>query len=241
MKKVSTLFFIIMFLFSCGKDSPVTPDPPTPAPTIISFTADPSIIAKGDSSWLEWSTRDATSCSINQGIGSVGTSGIDFVYPEETITYTLTATNSTGTKTATAKVEVRGADLQIFGTIKKTMWGYFAYPTFEGQVKNVGDNTAYNASITIYCYSDVAQTTIIDTAWDYLADGNDIRPGEKAPFEAICWDLDSHSEIKSRRIEIDWLEGDITNLSSLDIQKMQENQRRFRELEAKKSRARIRR
>ncbi len=71
------------------------------------------------------------------------------------------------------------------------------------------------------------------------ADGNDIRPGEKVTFEAICFDLDSHNEHKSTRIELDWLEGDITTLSNLQIQSIRENERRFRELEAKKAGVKI--
>jgi len=189
---------------------------------------------------LEWSTSNATSCTIDNGIGGVSSSGIDFVYPEETTTYTLTATNETGSRTATCSVEVRGADLRIEGIIRKTYTSYDS-PKFEGYVKNFGDNTAWNAGITIYCYSDVAQTTIIDTAWDYLADGNDIRPGEKVTFEAICFDLDSHNEHKSTRIEITWLEGDITTLSSFEIQSLNENQRRFQELEIKKAKAEMKR
>ena len=237
MKKLSILFlflFLAIFFTGCGKESPTTPS--TPAPTINSFTATPSIVAKGDSSMLEWSTSNATSCTIDNGIGDVYLSSLEFVYPEEMTTYTLTATNSSGTKTASCTVEVRGADLQVVGNIKKKMKSYGS-PYFEGQVKNFGDNTAWNASITIYCYGDTGQSLLIDTAWDYLADGNDIRPGERVTFEAICFDLSSHNEIKSRRIELDWLEGEITGMSKFAIQKVQENQRRQRELEAKKARA----
>jgi hypothetical protein len=109
----------------------------------------------------------------------------------------------------------------------------YGCPYFTGYAKNFGDNTAWNAGITIYCYGDAGQTTLIDTAWDYLADGNDIRPGEKVAFEAICFDLYSHDQIKSKRIEFDWLEGDISSLSSLELQKLNENKRRFQELKMK--------
>jgi hypothetical protein len=110
----------------------------------------------------------------------------------------------------------------------------YGCPVFKGVVKNVGNNTAWNAAITIYCYGDNAGTLLIDTAWDYLADGNDIRPGDKVTFEAICFDLTSHSQIKSKRIEFDWLEGDISSLSSRDLQKLHENQSRAQELRLKK-------
>jgi len=231
------MFLILGLLWfsGCSGDSPTTPET-TPAPIIEYFIADPEIVARGDSSMLDWSTENATSISIDQGIGNVSESGIEFVYPETTTTYTLTAKNNTGTVTATCRVEVRGAELKVVGTIKEKMKSY-GCPYFTGFVKNTGDNKAYNGSITIYCYGDNAQTVLIDTAWDYLADGNDIRPGEKVPFEAICFDLDSHSQIKSKRIELDWLESDIEDLSSSDIQKLYDNQRRAQELEIKKAKA----
>ena len=181
---------------------------------------------------LDWETSNATTVSIDNEVGNVSVSGIEFVYPEETTTYTLTARNTTGSATASCTVEVRGAELKIAGTIQKKYW--LDLPTFTGFVKNVGNNTAWNAAITIYCYGDNAQTRLIDTAWDYLADGNDIRPGEKVSFEAICFDLASHSQIKSKRIELDWLEGDISSLSSQELEKLHDSQRRAQELRLKK-------
>lgn len=184
------LIILILAFSMCSKDSPTSPTPtppPTPAPTISTFTASPEIIAVGDSSMLDWKTTDATSVSIDNGIGDVYESGIEFVYPDATTTYTLTARNSTGSVTASCTVEVRGAELKVVGTISKKM--LLGWPTFTGFVKNVGNNIAWNAAITIYCYGDNAQTVLIDTAWDYLANGNDIRPGEKVSFEAICFDL----------------------------------------------------
>ena len=230
------LIILILAFSTCSKDSPTSPEPtPTPAPVIDSFTAEPETIARGDSSMLDWETSNATNVSIDQGIGTVNESGIDFVYPEETTTYTLTARNSVGSVSASCTVEVKGAELKIAGTISKKYW--LDLPTFTGFVKNVGNNIAWNAAITIYCYGDNAQTLLIDTAWDYLADGNDIRPGEKVSFEAICFDLDFHSQIKSKRIELDWLEGDISSLSSRDLQKLHDNQRRAKELRLKKVKA----
>lgn len=236
---LGSIYLSLVLLTSCNKSSPTEP-PPIPAPVINYFTADEEIIAHGDSSMLDWKTTDATTVSIDNGIGEVYESGIEFVYPEETTTYTLTARNSVGSVTASCTVEVRGADLQVVGTLSKKMKSY-GCPYFTGSVKNFGDNTAYNGSITIYCYGDNAQTLLIDTAWDYLADGNDIRPGEKVTFEAICFDLTSHSQIKSRRIELDWLEGDVSSLSSTELEKLHKNQRRAQELRVKKVKAEMER
>ena len=77
----------------------------TPRPT-ATLTASPSTIAPGGSSTLSWTTSGAASISINQGVGSVASSGSRAVTPAATTTYTLTATNAGGSTTATAVVTV---------------------------------------------------------------------------------------------------------------------------------------
>jgi len=75
-----------------------------------SLSASPTEILNGSSSTLSWSTKNATSNSINNGVGSVGASGNQIVYPTSTTTYTLTASNSSNsnaTQTASATVTVR--------------------------------------------------------------------------------------------------------------------------------------
>ncbi len=76
------------------------------SPTITSFTASPSTIYRGSNSTLSWSSTNAASVSINQGIGSVAASGTRSVSPTSTTTYTITATNACGSVTATATVTV---------------------------------------------------------------------------------------------------------------------------------------
>jgi hypothetical protein len=80
--------------------------PPAPsAPSIGSFAASPSSITAGQSSTLSWSVSNATSVTIDQGIGGVtGTSKV--VTPATTTTYTLTAGNASGTVAASATVTV---------------------------------------------------------------------------------------------------------------------------------------
>ena len=98
--KLFTFSLLLFFISSCGG---VTPG--TNPPTISSFTAEPSSITEGGSSTLSWVVTDATSISINQGIGTVtGTSTT--VSPTTTTTYILTATNSAGTTTNTVSVTV---------------------------------------------------------------------------------------------------------------------------------------
>ena len=77
-------------------------------PTISYFTVSPTSINSGGSATLLWSTANADSVSIDQGIGTVSARGSLKVSPTSTTTYTLTATNTVKTVTATDKVTVRG-------------------------------------------------------------------------------------------------------------------------------------
>lgn len=88
-----------------GAAPPVTP---TGLPVINSFIASPSGISVGDSTSLSWNVSNATSIYIDNGIGSVGSSGNTIILPLVTTTYTLTASNSAGSSTATALVLVSG-------------------------------------------------------------------------------------------------------------------------------------
>lgn len=83
-------------------------------PVIDFFRVVPSIISPGDCAQLEWGKVDnATSATIDQGIGGVGTPGSQEVCPGTTTTYLLTAQNPEGTATAEATLYVSsGTDPQ---------------------------------------------------------------------------------------------------------------------------------
>jgi phospholipase C len=78
------------------------------SPPTAKLTAAPTTITVGNSATLTWSTTNATSVSIDNGIGTVAASGSTTVSPTMTTTYTLTVTGSNGTATATATVTVQG-------------------------------------------------------------------------------------------------------------------------------------
>ncbi|MEO8256963.1 MAG: hypothetical protein ABI868_06410 [Acidobacteriota bacterium] len=83
------------------------PDAPAPAPApTATLIAAPASIAAGGSATLTWVTTNASTVSINRGIGTVAASGTQVVAPTATTTYTLTATNAAGSVTATASVAV---------------------------------------------------------------------------------------------------------------------------------------
>ncbi len=76
-----------------------------PVLPVCTLTANPTSIVNGGSSVLSWTTTNASSTSINQGIGVVtGTSRS--VSPATTTTYTMTVTNPNGSATCAATVTV---------------------------------------------------------------------------------------------------------------------------------------
>ena len=82
------------------------------APRIDSFLATPGNVAPGSGSVLSWSTRAATSLTIDQGIGAVsGASGSVSVTPAASTSYRLTAANAQGSVTRDVLVAV-GATAQ---------------------------------------------------------------------------------------------------------------------------------
>jgi peptidoglycan-associated lipoprotein len=106
-----TIFALALFTVAgCKKKQAATPPPPPPPPAAPAPTAElsatPSVISAGDQVTLKWDTTGATSVSIDNGIGSVPTSGVKTVTPSETTTYNLTATGDGGTANATATVTV---------------------------------------------------------------------------------------------------------------------------------------
>ena len=71
----------------------------------VTLVATPATIGPGQTATLSWTSSNATTLSIDQGIGAVnGPSGSLSVSPAATTIYTITATNGTATATATATV-----------------------------------------------------------------------------------------------------------------------------------------
>jgi peptidoglycan-associated lipoprotein len=76
-----------------------------PAPT-VTLAATPASVNKGLCSTLSWGSTNATTVSIDQGVGVVATTGTKSVCPTVTTTYLITATGAGGTKTAAVTVIV---------------------------------------------------------------------------------------------------------------------------------------
>ncbi|MCP4687719.1 MAG: hypothetical protein GY859_06695, partial [Desulfobacterales bacterium] len=76
---------------------------PIPA---VSITALPILIAKGETSVLSWTSTNADSAVIDNGVGPVTVNGSMTVSPDESTTYTITASGPGGSATDSATVEV---------------------------------------------------------------------------------------------------------------------------------------
>ncbi len=96
--------------------------PPPPPPPSCTLSANPSTINQGDSSILHWVTSNATSISINHGVGVVTpvASGYKSVSPSSTTTYTATAVGANGTATCKTTVTVTPPPPPNFFTVKAT-------------------------------------------------------------------------------------------------------------------------
>ncbi len=96
-------------LASCPIKSPSTsippPPPPPPAPT-VTLSAEPSIVEKGKSVTLTWSSENAAELQLQPGVGRVEAKGSTMVTPMDSITYTLTANGPGGEQNATARITI---------------------------------------------------------------------------------------------------------------------------------------
>lgn len=95
---------IIITVYGRSYNVPVSVAVPLPPQTGIS--AEPESIRPEESSILSWTSTEANSATIDQGIGSVPVNGTITVSPSETITYTITATGPYGTATDSATLNV---------------------------------------------------------------------------------------------------------------------------------------
>ena len=117
-RQLATLVLLTAtFVFSSCRNPPPpppvvgpTPPPPppvaTPAPT-ITLTANPATVNAGQASTLTWQATNATSVTIDQGVGTVPTNGNRQVNPTASITYQATATGPGGkAQSAPARITV---------------------------------------------------------------------------------------------------------------------------------------
>src|ERR1700685_4059136 len=105
---LASSFALILFASACSKKPPVAPAPP-PAPgqapaaapgaperPAITFTIEPSSVERGHKAVMRWAVTNATGVSIDNGIGTVPSTGTRNLTPTATATYRLSATGPGG-------------------------------------------------------------------------------------------------------------------------------------------------
>ena len=108
------LLAVVLLGAACKKPVVQAPPPPPveappPARPTVTLQASPTLIQKGESATLTWSSTNATSLNLSPGVGSVTAEGSSRVTPSDSTTYTITATGPGGSADATARVSVAPA------------------------------------------------------------------------------------------------------------------------------------
>ncbi|MDR3578866.1 MAG: OmpA family protein [Oryzomonas sp.] len=87
---------------------PVIQAPATPAPS-DNLMITPNTIIKGETASLLWSSRNATNCDIQPGIGAVRPQGSLTITPSVDAAYTLICSGDGGTAKSTANISVNAS------------------------------------------------------------------------------------------------------------------------------------
>ncbi|HXI11745.1 MAG TPA: hypothetical protein VNM92_03775 [Thermoanaerobaculia bacterium] len=131
----------------CSDPVSVTVTAPGSGQLVTSFIASPSIIRAGQSTTLLFSTTNAASVSIDNGVTVSGTSGSVTVSPAQTTTYTLTARGDDGsTTTAQVTVTVITAPAVIVSAFPQ---GLLQPPNTGGATDRISLTNAGGSSTTI--------------------------------------------------------------------------------------------
>lgn len=92
-------------------------------PAVKAFTVTPTTITLGGSASLSWITTNATSLTLNNGLGSVTGLTSKTVTPGQSgnLTYTLTATNAGGSTTASVSLYVSPSPAPVINSFAATL------------------------------------------------------------------------------------------------------------------------
>jgi outer membrane protein OmpA-like peptidoglycan-associated protein len=84
----------------------VTVNPPPPGAPILSFAASAATIVAGECTTLTWTSANADTATVDQGIGRVSLSGSRQVCPTSTTRYEISAAGPGGSRAASTTVTV---------------------------------------------------------------------------------------------------------------------------------------
>ena len=228
-------------LAGCVGTARVAPgEPPAPGgsagPTISSFTAQPPTVAAGERTTLSWSTTDATSLSIDNGVGDVTGQASRIVVLSSTTSYTLTATNAvTSTRqsfTVVVTAQRPGTWVNVTPAQISLNGSDFGGANFGTQT--IGLSTA-NPQIVYFgtCYQGIWKTTNSGELWtkvntgangDNLDSGRNwtlaVDPSDPNTLYTVAGYGGAQGIWKSTNGGVDWtqmMSQDLTSSTSADI------------------------
>ena len=129
-------------------------------PVVDTFTAAPASITAGAAATLDWTTTDATSVTLDNGVGLVAVDGSTTVSPLVTTSYTLTATGNGGTVTASQTVTVLPASSE---TLTITNLEFRANRS-EWRIAGTSSIPGPGNSMTLFAGPTVAGSPLLGTA-----------------------------------------------------------------------------
>ena len=126
-------------------------------PVINSFNSTPAAVAEGNPAVLDWNVSNATALIIDQGVGSVASSGTSIVSPVGTTTYTLTAVNAAGAVTKSVIVTVNSASATVIVPVTPVPSGPLPIASF---TVNPGGITPNGTAILNWSVANAANVVI---------------------------------------------------------------------------------
>lgn len=116
------------------------------APSIAAFSAMPQQIAPGAQATLSWQVSNATTVTIDNGVGTQAMSGSVTVSPSQTTTYTLTAAGAGGQTSAQTTITV----VSVAGETCSDPFVISASGTFTGNTNLAVNDYSQSSSCTGY-------------------------------------------------------------------------------------------
>ena len=101
--------------------SPIVPEDPLPTLPTGTFTSDKTKLRSGGANVVfTWTSNNATSATIDQGVGSVPLNGSRTVFVDRTRTFTLSLSNAVGTRKYTRRISVSTPQITPLSSIDIT-------------------------------------------------------------------------------------------------------------------------
>ena len=157
----STLGMLLTGCFVTNQPDTTSEEEPKPLPVVNEFAAIPDSISPGNTATLSWSVSNASTVSIDKGIGNVALNGNRSVSPDSTTVYTLTAIGEGGSNTATAQVMVNSSMALPPASPPDDTPTLSVVPVINSFTANPAAITTGNPTILSWSISNASSVTII--------------------------------------------------------------------------------